>query len=328
MDHIKNGTLNMDSVKAFLEHLIDYAGLFPPSSLPLKDAISNYVKYIRSHDSWILGLFVIPSTLLDELERYMDLFDEQFPLALSVLGRKEDDMKKCIENLTRDLNHISCFQKRHGNKMEICAFELPLPPQVPILDDLKRISTLASNNNLKIFCEFTVPLNSKEWDKSLSESLDAVAEHNIMHNQSIGMKLRTGGVTAEMFPAPEQVAAFIIGCRDRKIPLKFTAGLHHPIRMYRSEVKTKMHGFLNVFFASILAYSCNLNRETLINILSDEQHRNFFFDRNGLGWKEYRATTNEVRILRNSFLHSYGCCSFDEPRDELRELDIFEEGVY
>jgi hypothetical protein len=32
----------MKSLQAFLSHLIDYAGLFPPAALPLPEAIANY----------------------------------------------------------------------------------------------------------------------------------------------------------------------------------------------------------------------------------------------------------------------------------------------
>ncbi|EQB94157.1 hypothetical protein GA8_18675 [Geobacillus sp. A8] len=223
---------------------------------------------------------------------------------------------------------ISKFKERHGNKVEISLLEFPLPAISLSLDYLKKISTMISNHNLEVFCEFTVQLSNKDWSCLLSQTLDTVAEHNKLHYPPIGMKLRTGGVSADMFPSVQQIADFIIGCRDRKIPLKFTAGLHHPIRMYRDEVKTKMHGFLNVFFAGILAHSCNLDRETIISTLSDEQPLNFFFDDNGLGWKEYRVTKDKVKELRKTFLRSYGSCSFDEPRNELRELNIFREGVH
>ena len=64
-----------------------------------------------------------------------------------------------------------------------------------------------------------------------------------------------------MFPSPEQVAFVMAACRDRNLPLKFTAGLHHPVRMYRDEVQTKMYGFLNIFVAGMLAHTQNLDQE-------------------------------------------------------------------
>ena len=85
--------------------------------------------------------------------------------------------------------------------------------------------------------------------------------HGTIHSTEswIGVKLRTGGIKAEMFPSPEQVAFVIAACRGRNLPLKFTAGLHHPVRMYRDEVETKMYGFLNIFLAGMLALFQNLD---------------------------------------------------------------------
>ena len=80
-----------------------------------------------------------------------------------------------------------------------------------------------------------------------------------------------------MFPSPEQVAFVMASCRDRNLPLKFTAGLHHPIRMYRDEVETKMYGFLNIFLAGMLAYTQNLDLKRIEEILSDENSKSFSF---------------------------------------------------
>src|SRR5205814_236664 len=67
-----------------------------------------------------------------------------------------------------------------------------------------------------------------------------------------GFKLRCGGPTAASFPSPEQVANVLVACRDAGIPLKATAGLHHPFRHYDESLKTEVHGFLNLFVASVL----------------------------------------------------------------------------
>jgi hypothetical protein len=324
----QNDDLEVRSVKAFMKNLIDYAGLFPPSSLSFEKAIVNYSTYLRLKDSWMLNSFVIPLHLIDKLDDHIELFSREFPLRLSVLFGKNNGMKQCIESVSEGLERISNFQKRHGSLVKISLLELPLPSTSPSLEDLEKISAMISNQNVNIFCEFTVPLDNEEWSRLLFETLDAVSEHNKIYNRIIGMKLRTGGTTAEMFPDVTQVADFIIGCRNRKIPMKFTAGLHHPIRMYRDEVETKMHGFLNVFFAGILAHKFNLNREEVVHILADEQQSNFFFDHNRLGWKEYVVTADEVKKVRQALLCSYGSCSFDEPREELRSLNIFREGVY
>ena len=44
-----------EAISHFMTELIDYAGIFPPAALPLKEAILNYHSYIHQEDSWMLG---------------------------------------------------------------------------------------------------------------------------------------------------------------------------------------------------------------------------------------------------------------------------------
>lgn len=48
------------SLKALLANLIDYAGLYPPASLPLPQVIDNYRRYLGSEDAWMLNRLVLP----------------------------------------------------------------------------------------------------------------------------------------------------------------------------------------------------------------------------------------------------------------------------
>jgi len=47
-----------------------------------------------------------------------------------------------------------------------------------------------------------------------------------------------------------------------------------------------------------------------------------------LGWREYSASADEIARARRSVLTSFGSCSFSEPRDDLRALGFFQEGVF
>ena len=52
--------------RELLQALIDYAGLFPPASLALPDAVRNYEAYRGGPHAWMLARFVIPASLVDE----------------------------------------------------------------------------------------------------------------------------------------------------------------------------------------------------------------------------------------------------------------------
>src|SRR5437660_1475932 len=76
------------SLRALLEHVIDYAGLFPPATLPLDEAVRNYARYRTEPEGWMLGRFICPAARLAELSPFADeLFPDWRPLAVAVLGR-------------------------------------------------------------------------------------------------------------------------------------------------------------------------------------------------------------------------------------------------
>ena len=58
----------MNAVRALLAGAIDYAGLFPPASLQMADAVRNYSRYQSAPDAWALGNFVLPLDRLREFD--------------------------------------------------------------------------------------------------------------------------------------------------------------------------------------------------------------------------------------------------------------------
>jgi hypothetical protein len=66
-EKVPAGSAVKDSVRVLLESLIDYAGLFPPASLSLKDAIRNYDEYRHGDYAFALGRFVVPAAQMREV---------------------------------------------------------------------------------------------------------------------------------------------------------------------------------------------------------------------------------------------------------------------
>jgi hypothetical protein len=56
-----------ESLRVLLEHLIDYAGLFPPAGLTMQDAVRNYARYADGEYAWALGKFVVPQARVKEV---------------------------------------------------------------------------------------------------------------------------------------------------------------------------------------------------------------------------------------------------------------------
>ncbi|BAQ08579.1 hypothetical protein OXB_0107 [Bacillus sp. OxB-1] len=318
--------LKTHSVEAFLNTLIDYAGLFPPAKLPLDQAIRNYASYVNGEDAWIVGPFVIPAASLDQLDEHISLFTEERPLLLSVLGRKGEDEATSVLYMEDDFQKVEELRERYGKVVQVDFFEVAMPSLNPGKPYLEKVQKMMAEHRLTCYAELPIQGNDPTWSDSLSDVLSKVSSINKGYSQPLGAKLRSGGITAELIPSIEIVASFIHGCKEHKVPCKFTAGLHHPIRMYREEVGTKMHGFVNVFAAGLLAYVHNLEKPRIMEILRDQAPSSFSFQPEKLVWNELEVSVHDMKELRERYLCSYGSCSFDEPRDELRALDIIERG--
>lgn len=297
----------------FLARVIDYAGMFPPASLALAEAVRNYASYVTGADAWMLGRFVCFASQLSQLDAYVDLFDKNAPLKISALGAKNPALKDFETELDKTRQHIKAFNLKWGARGGVDALEFVLPDQPfkTISSRLLEQDGLESSQGLSLFLE--IPFNS-QWSNNLPHILDACAR------QGIGFKLRTGGVIASAFPTSAQLARAILACKERDVPMKCTAGLHHPLRRYDASVRTEMHGFVNVFAAAILAHARELDAATLQELLDDVDAKNFCWSADGLAWHDHCATIAEIARARHDTILSFGSCSFDEPRAELRAL--------
>jgi len=56
-----------ESLRALLANVVDYAGLYPPASLPLAEVVTNYDRYLVSPEAWMLNRLVLPIEKLGEV---------------------------------------------------------------------------------------------------------------------------------------------------------------------------------------------------------------------------------------------------------------------
>jgi hypothetical protein len=255
-------------------------------------------------------------------------------LVFAALGRGGATSTEFLAGLEADLEAIDAFRAHHGEPVLVDAVEVRLPVEAlqgahpeAVLGLLSSVAELIYEVQRPSFSGifYEVP-PGPDWRTRFSMVAAALAQDNGFGTHAArwvgGIKLRCGGLTAAEFPSPEQVALALTVCSEASVPLKFTAGLHHPIRRFDRSVQTLMHGFLNVFVAGIFADARQLTEEQVREILADEDASHFTFDGAGLGWKELRATTEEIAAVRRQVLLSFGSCSFDEPRDDLRALGL------
>jgi hypothetical protein len=290
------------SLHALLAHSIDYAGMFPPCSLPLETALQNHAQYVRSSDAWMLNGFVLPIDKFEAAVPHLASFDKKHPLRVSALGSKGAD-------LTRTGEMIREFARAHIEAVSVVQLEMPLANDVD-LAYLRDARAIFADSKLHVFWE--TPPDSAE------ETIGLLAQ---LKEPRFGYKLRTGGVTADAFPTPVRIAEALLAATKHHVPIKFTAGLHHPLRLFRDEVGTKMHGFLNVLGAAVLASEHHWDEGEIVQMLEDERAASFSFEDTVFAWREWEMTAERINA-RRKYVTSFGSCSFDEPREDLRALDL------
>ncbi|HEX7898698.1 MAG TPA: hypothetical protein VF950_13115 [Planctomycetota bacterium] len=80
-------------MKDFLAGIVDYAGLFPPATLSMADAVAEYARARSGPDRWALGRFVVPYARLAELGRTDWELSVIVDRPLDVPGAKSLEMK-------------------------------------------------------------------------------------------------------------------------------------------------------------------------------------------------------------------------------------------
>jgi hypothetical protein len=298
------------SLRALLNQSVDYAGMFPPCSLDLESALRNQAQYVGSPDAWMLGAFVLSVEQFDATRQLLSHFDPSHPLRVAALGPKtgnSEDFLDAVEQAEAAVRFLS------GNVdlIAINHLEMFLPQDVDLasLDEARSMV-----GGLPVFWE--APPDRAQ------QTIALLAEHNSdAELATFGYKLRTGGVTADAFPTSAQLAAALVIPATHQLPIKFTAGLHHPIRQFRDEVKTKMHGFLNVLGAAVLAAEHRWDAHQTSMMLEDENTDSFSFSDEFFAWREWKISIERLQY-RRKFVASFGSCSFDEPREDLRALHL------
>ena len=298
-----------DSLRALLTHSIDYAGMFPPCSLGLEPALKNQAEYVRDPDAWMLGAFVLSTEQFDASKQLLSQFDAQYPLRVAALGPKTVSADAFFEALDNAEAAIRSVSRHNVDLVSINHLEMFLPHDVDVAS-LKEARSILGD--LPVFWE--APSDRAE------QTIALLAESNSdAGSATFGYKLRTGGVTTDAFPTSMQIAKALVTPATHQLPIKFTAGLHHPVRQYREEVQTKMHGFLNVLGAAVLAGEHRWDSNQTAMMLEDETVDSFLFTDDFFAWREWRIDTKRLQYRRR-FIVSFGSCSFNEPREDLRAL--------
>jgi hypothetical protein len=207
--------------------LVDDASVLPPGSTRAGAGAFAFGKHLTSWYADLLGVLLVPSGLLG----LGDLVPGQ-PVGVINDGP--------IAALPAALERVRAtgVVVRQVEAAVAHRGENPQP-------GLAELRALAGRPDLEVYAE--IPLS---W--GLLAALDTVAGARA-DGLRICAKFRIGGLAAELFPTPVELAAVLCACRDRQLPFKVAAGLRHALRHTDPETGFTHHGFLNVLVASLAA---------------------------------------------------------------------------
>jgi hypothetical protein len=265
-------------VTALFDALFDDAALFPPGAAAMRVAVPAH-RLLRRDLGRFTGPFVLPAQRLDEL---IACGGAALPLGLIATAAE------LPAALARGLH--------------VASVEVP-----PVADAASAAVTIAVLDDV---LPATVPA-ALEIPRSAQRDaiLDAVAGTRYQ------AKLRTGGMRADMFPTPAQLADTIASCLARSVGFKCTAGLHRAIRHAEAATGFEHHGFLNV----ISAVGTLLDGGSVADaVASLDDHNAARLVATVSSWSEQMC-----QAVRAEFL-SIGTCSVHEPLRDLMDLGLLE----
>ena len=288
--------VNSRAVSALLAHAIDYAGLYPPASLSMADAVREYQAQRFGPEAWALGRFVVGAAQLEAFVAAREQADAvHWPLSVLSTGHVADDVR------------LIAAAEAHSGKLRVESIEAKVPSAQHVAD-LSPLTQLAP--------ELYVEGPATEATGVLDELVKAV------HSLGARAKIRTGGVTSDAIPSARATAEFLRACVAVSLPFKATAGLHHlvrgeyPLTYEPGSARATMFGFLNLFMAAALAHT-DAALDVLIAVLEERDSEAFETRDDQLCWRDRCLTSAVLQSMRVAALHSFGSCSFQEPIAEL-----------
>ncbi len=320
----------MQSLKVFMNELLDYAGMFPPAQLSLEESLKNYAEYLSHEYEDMLGKFVLPANKIDETISFLNTHNSflkvgkrkaNFSIILSTCKNFSD----FPSILHKDFQNIKLLSKNFETSLDILSIEFLPAEDILIANSNKRIEEYLSilfqqfsalNKKIEYFCE--IPLNDN-FNKKINEIFDY---NRCNSDNQVQIKIRTGGVKKDQIPPTKKIAQFISLCAQKKLGIKATAGLHVPIPNFNQEVGTVLHGFLNVFSSMMLLYKGDISEEEIEEIISNYTYEDFKFSQDGLKIRNFLLTNKEIENLRKKYIKSFGTCSFLEPIEHLIDHKI------
>ncbi|MEV4556900.1 hypothetical protein AB0K51_07855 [Kitasatospora sp. NPDC049285] len=265
----------MTTPTALYRGLFDDAAVFPPGDLPLPEAVPAHLAHRSAWYAPTVGPLLCPT---DRLPALRELAGPDLPVGAVVAGGRLAEALKESAGL-----NLVTVEYAAGEDVAAAVAELDalLPAGVGAAVELPRSARL-------------------------EDALDALT------GTPYRAKYRTGGLSYDAFPGVAELAAFLVGCAERGLPYKCTAGLHNAVRHTDLGTGYEHHGFLNLLLAA-----GSSDRDAAAELLAEQ-------DGARLATAVDALTDHQIGVIRSRFT-SFGTCSITEPLDDLARLGLLEK---
>ncbi|UOE17987.1 hypothetical protein NI17_014080 [Thermobifida halotolerans] len=224
-----------ETVAILLRDLVDDAGLFPPTALPMRQALARHRADRTVGHPMHTGRLLCPVGALPELCSRLDdgervdvgvVFDTERELLGD--GGAADPRTRITHYEIRasgpDVGKAARYLRTAARPVRGRRFLS------------RRLRTPAAPP--PIYVEFD---RGREGRENIAQ-LSGVP--------GLGARISCGGASEEAFPDPDEVAAFIVACADHGVPFRVAAGPHHAVRHTDPLTGFVPLGYLNLLAAT------------------------------------------------------------------------------
>ncbi|WP_320778695.1 hypothetical protein [Streptomyces sp. CRN 30] len=278
-------------MSALLAGLVDDAGLFPPTALDPAEAVARHRRDRAAAHPMHTLRFLVPVGRLEEIRAVLEPDDRlRLGLILSAAGPGDPGAR-----LRAALATVAADDRLETALVEAESAAFGEDPAVAV----PAVLAATEGSGVPVFLEPAAPAGI--------DALLAAADRT-----GTGAKLRCGGVRADLFPSPAEVAHVLTACARAGVPLKATAGLHHAVRHHDPGTGFTHHGYLNLLLAAARAAADPGDSTGVTAALKTT-------DADTLA-RELAALTGPAVTAARALLVSYGSCSTATPVSEARTL--------
>jgi hypothetical protein len=267
----------------------DDAATFPPGLAPLEKAVADHVARWADPLVAAVGPAVLKLDDLPEARRIaagLDRGDRPVEVSAVVPAGRLRAALDAAQQIGPELRMVSIELRTDAGDQDVWSAQ---------------IREAAAAPGIPVYVELTA-------DQVRGGALE------LLEGTGLRLKHRTGGIEADLFPSPEQLAAVLVEAVAARIPFKLTAGLHEAVRHTNPATGFTHHGFLNIAMATEAARA-HEPAERVARLLTETDPAPLV--------ELAKASDGS---WRGSFT-SFGTCSVGEPAASLERLGLFPRGL-